>query len=140
MAVHMYFKNVGEIVGTNTVVFRKTASGLVIALELLSAKVAGGPVIDEKGKPVGYVSEFDLFGAIERGKDPAAFTAQEIMSKDVQVVSESTSIEDAVRKMETMHFHNLPVVNAEGVVSKTVSRHDLLRASMGLGLSIETRD
>ena len=42
-------KTVGQIVGTNEMVFRASQSGLAVAVELLSTHTSGAPVVDGKG-------------------------------------------------------------------------------------------
>jgi CBS domain-containing protein len=50
-------------------------------------------------------------------------------------VHASTTIAAAVQMMEEQHVLNLPV-EIDGKVVYSVSRHDLLRASIGLGLGM----
>jgi CBS domain-containing protein len=138
MAINSDLKTVGEILATNTTRFTSDANAISIALTLLSTHKSGAPVVDENGKFIGFVSEFDLLKAIESGKDLRTLKVQDIMGKDLQAVSESTSIEEAVKRMEKMHLMNLPVVDSEGIVTHTISRHDLLRVSLGADLGIET--
>ena len=131
------FKTLGEIDGTNALSFQAKQSGLEIALDLLSSHTSGAPIVDEKGKFLGFVSEFDILGAIEAGRDLSKVTADSLMSKDHFVADESTSISDAIRFMREKHLLNLPVVK-QGVVACCVTRHDLLRARIGLGPGIES--
>jgi len=137
MRVNLDLITVGDIVGTNSIRFLSNANGLSIALTLLSSRNNGAPVVDSKGTFIGFVSEFDLLKAIESGQDPGALKAKDIMTKSLHAVSESTSIEDAVMRMEDMHLLSLPVVDSSGVVTQTITRHDLLRASLGVDLGIE---
>jgi CBS domain-containing protein len=53
-------KTVRQIVGTNSLMFRTSQNGLAIALELLSTHTPGAPVVDNKGKYVGFINEFDV--------------------------------------------------------------------------------
>ena len=50
---------------------------------------------------------------------------------------ESTSITDAVKLMKEKNLLNLPV-ERNGKVTYSVTRHDLLRVRIGLGLDIES--
>ncbi|WP_447976922.1 CBS domain-containing protein [Candidatus Nitrospira bockiana] len=129
-------KTVGQIVGTNELMFRAGQNGLAVAVELLSTHTPGGPVVDEKGAFIGFISEFDVLRALEAGKDLSKITAEEIMAKDRIAVNEDTTIEEAVRLMEDKRLLNLPV-QRNGKVAYSVTRHDLLRAWIGLGLDIE---
>lgn len=58
------------------------------------------------------------------------------MAKDRIAVAEDTSIDEAVKMMEEKRLLNLPV-RRNGGVTYSVTRHDLLRAWVGLGLDIE---
>ena len=73
--------------------------------------------------------------ALDAGKDFAKLTAEEIMRKDRLVVVASTKIADAAKMMEEHRVLNLPV-EKDGVVAYSVSRHDFLRAWIGLGLGM----
>ena len=128
-------QTVGQIVGTNTLMFRTDQNGLAIAVELLSTHTAGAPVVDHKGRYVGFINEFDVLKAYEAGKDLSSLTAEDIMRTGPIAVHSSTPIATAVQMMEEQHVLNLPVEN-EGKVTYSVSRHDLLRASIGLGVGM----
>jgi CBS domain-containing protein len=130
------FTTVGEIDGTNVLSFRGNQSGMTIALELLSSHASGAPITDEAGKFVGFVSEGDLLGAIESGKDLNTISAEHLMKKDHFVAIDSTSIADAIRLMREKHLLNIPVIK-QGVVAYSITRHDLLRARIGVGPGIE---
>ena len=130
------FKTVGQILPTNDVKFRKKQTAMEVAVELLSTHTPGGPVIDEKKQFVGFISEFDLLRALEAGKDLNELTAEDIMVKDHISIKDSTTIPEAVKIMEENRWLNLPVIR-DGEVAYTVTRHDLLRAWVGLGLGGE---
>jgi predicted transcriptional regulator len=131
------FKTIGQIDGTNVLRFSAKQSGATIAVDLLSAHTSGAPVVDAEGKFIGFVSEVDLLGAIESGKDLSKVTADQLMNKDHFVAVESTTIADAIRLMKEKHLLNIPVVK-QGKVAYSVTRHDLLRARIGLGPDIES--
>lgn len=131
------FKTLGEIDGTNALRFGPKHTGLAIALELLSSHTSGAPIVNDEGRFIGFVSEFDLLGAIESGKDLSQTTADALMNKDHFVADESTTIANAIRFMKEKHLLNIPVIK-QGRVAYSVTRHDLLRARIGLGPGIET--
>ncbi len=58
------------------------------------------------------------------------------MVKDRISIRDSTSIKEAIQIMEDKRLLNLPV-ERDGEVAYTVTRHDLLRAWVGLGLGGE---
>jgi predicted transcriptional regulator len=127
---------VGSIVSTNTLRFHAKQNGLAVAVALVSTHTAGAPVVDEKGKYIGFINEFDVIRALETGKELSKLTAEQIMRKANLVVTPSSKIADAAKTMEKESVVNLPVVNENGVVTHSVSRHDLLRAWIGLGLGM----
>ncbi len=128
-------KTVGQIVATNTLTFQEGQDGLAIAVALVSSHTPGAPVVDLVGKYLGFINEFDVMRALDAGKDLSKLTAKEIMRKDRLAVTASTKIADAAKQMEKHSVLSLPV-EKDGTVAYSVSRHDLLRAWIGLGLGM----
>ena len=54
------FKTVGQIEGTDVLLFRAGQDGLAIALDLVGTHTSGAPVVDSQGKFVGFISEIDV--------------------------------------------------------------------------------
>jgi len=130
-------KTVGQVHVTNSLLFGRTQNAMGVAVELLSTHTPGAPVLDDRGEFIGFISEFDVLRALEAGKDLNQLTAEQIMVKDRIFVTDGTSIEDAVKLMEEKRLLNLPV-KVNGKVTYSITRHDLLRAWIGLGIDIET--
>jgi predicted transcriptional regulator len=107
-----------------------------VAVELLTSHTPGAPVVDERGDFIGFISEFDILRALEAEKDLNRLTAEEVMAKDRISVTDDTSIDEAVKLMEDKRLLNLPV-QKNGKIAYSITRHDLLRAWIGLGVSIE---
>jgi CBS-domain-containing membrane protein len=59
---------------------RKNAAARDIALQLLTGLYSGMPVTDDRGHVIGVVSEFDLLGAVQAGKQLTKTTAEEFMT------------------------------------------------------------
>jgi len=129
-------RRVGEIAGTNNLRFHTRQNGLGIAVLLISTNTPGAPVVDGKGKFMGFISEFDVLRALEAGKDLHKLTAEDLMVKDRVAVTASTTLAEAVKIMENHRFLNLPI-EEDGVVVGCLTRHDLLQAWIGIGLGIE---
>lgn len=129
-------RTVGQIRGTNTLLFSAGQNGMLVALELLTTHTAGAPVVNEQGAFIGFISEFDVLLSLKAGRELAKLTAQDIMVHEHISVTTETTIEEAVKMMEDMRLHNLPV-KKNGQVAYSVTRHDLLRAWIGLGTSGE---
>ena len=128
---------VGQIFATNTARFYAQQNGLAIAGALLSTHRAGSPVVDDQGRYVGFINEFDAMRALAAGNDLGKLVAKDIMRKDQLAVISSTPIEEAAKRMEEYHVFNLPVIDQYGAVAYSVSWHDLLRAWIGLSVGPE---
>ncbi|BCA53900.1 hypothetical protein W02_10400 [Nitrospira sp. KM1] len=131
------FKTVGQIHATNDLIFRRSQNAMGVAVELLSEHMPGAPVVNENDEFIGFVSEFDILRALEAKRDLNSLTAEDVMAKDRISVTSDTTIDQAVKTMEEKRLLSLPVIQG-GKVAYSVTRHDLLRAWIGLGVSIES--
>lgn len=131
------FKTVGQIHATNNLVFQRNQNAMGVAVELLSSHTAGAPVVDEQGEFIGFISEIDILRVLVAKKDLNQLTAEEVMAKDRISVTNDTSIDKAVKVMEEKRLLSLPV-ETNGKVTHSITRHDLLRAWIGLGMDTET--
>jgi predicted transcriptional regulator len=129
-------KTIGQITPTNGVRFRFDQEAAAIGADLVRDHTTGAPVIDGTGRIVGFISEIDLLRALRAGHDLRKLRAEDIMTRCPISVDESASIADAIDVMDSCHLLNLPVQQA-GQVSHSITRHDLLRATMGLGAGME---
>src|ERR1700760_4430182 len=59
--------------------------------------------------------------------DEAAYTAGDLMTRDVAVVHPDTSLLEAVRLMAGRHISGVPVVDDSGIVIGILSEGDLVR-------------
>ena len=104
---------------------KKNTIGRDLAIKLLSGMYSGLPVVDDKGKVVGVVSEFDLLKAIKEGKKLEQVTAEDIMSKNPICVSENTPVEEVIDLMMKHNIIRVPVVRNDNLVG-VISRCDIL--------------
>jgi CBS domain-containing protein len=79
-------------------------------------------VVDERGRPVGMVTDRDLaVKVLGEGKSPET-PVDEVMSHPVFAVSRDALVFDTLREMARRHVHRMPVIDSEtkaliGVVS-----------------------
>ena len=104
---------------------KKNTIGRDLAIKLLSGMYSGLPVVDDKGKVVGVVSEFDLLKAIRDGKALEQVKAEDIMSKNPICVSENTPVEEIIDLMMKHNIIRVPVVRNDNLVG-VISRCDIL--------------
>ena len=115
---------------------------------LLSSIFTGLPVVDEKGKPVGVMTQGDL---INRGGLPlrlgllaesdalllesalaglASRTVGDVMTTPVVTIGEDRQLSEAVNVMLAKGVKRLPVVDKEGRLTGMISRLDIFRTVM----------
>ena len=131
------FKTIGQVRATSDLMFTQKQNAMGIAVELLTTHTPGAPVVDGEGRFAGFISEFDILRALEAGKDLNRLAAEDIMVKERISVTDDTSFDVAVKLMEDKRLINLPI-ERNGKVVYSITRHDLLRAWIGLGVDIET--
>ena len=129
-------RTISQITPTNGLRFRYDQDVAGIGIELLRERLSGAPVVAERDRIVGWISEIDILRSAKSGCDLKQLRAQDIMTRLPLSIDESTSIADAIDIMDACHLHNLPV-QRNGEVTYSITRHDLLRATIGLGPAIE---
>ena len=124
---------------------------------MLQQHVSGLPVVDAAGKLVGIVSEGDFIRRSEIGTQrkrgrwlkfmlgPSAAATDfvhehgrkvsEIMTQDPLTITEDTTLEEIVRRMENNNIKRLPVMRGDKLVG-IVSRANLLQAVASLARQI----
>ena len=70
---------------------------------------------------------------LDEERDLSKLLSEHIMRKDRLVITPSTTIPDTAKMMEQHGVVGFPV-EYDGVVTYSVTRHDLLRARLGLGV------
>ena len=93
-----------------------------VARLLSEKRITGLPVVDDQGRVVGILSEYDVIS--RRGA-----TAGEIMSAQVISVTEETDAEEVAHLLTNRRIRRVPIL-ADGRLVGIVSRSDLMRLFM----------
>jgi len=141
---------VKEIMTASVIVVKVDQTLEQAARLMLDNNIGGIPVVDDRGKVLGIVTESDfsakehaipfsriyapqLFGewmskeGIEKAYEAARkITVDKIMSAPVVTISPEDTVTEAVRKMLEHRIHRL-LVTQHDVPAGIVSRHDLLK-------------
>ena len=93
--------------------------------------ISGAPVLDERSRLIGIVSERDLLS--KRGSQ-----VKSIMTENVVRVTEDTPVEEIASLMTTQNVKRLPVMRGQQLAG-IVSRADIIRAmAMGQNIALYT--
>jgi CBS domain-containing protein len=114
-----------DVMNKIVVAAKRNTLGRDLTVKLLSGMYSGVPVVDEKGRVIGVVSEFDLLKVIQAGKKLEQVTAEEIMTKTPVCVKEDSSIEEIIDLMTKHNIIRVPVVRNDMLVG-IISRCDIL--------------
>jgi len=104
---------------------RKNATGRDITRAMISEDYCHMPVVDDDGKVVGIISEFDLLKAVRDGKDLEKVTAEDLMSAKVITANYDDPIESVIETMTSQYMITLPVVK-EGRLVGVINRRNIL--------------
>lgn len=99
---------------------------------LLKKKISGAPVVDEKGKLIGMLSEVDCLRILLEGpynKEPAktVVCVSDYMSTEVTTISSEKTILDAAYLFINSGLKRLPILENGELVGQ-ISRVDVLQA------------
>jgi CBS domain-containing protein len=96
---------------------------------LLRHRVTGAPVVDNKGKLLGIITETDLLRLITEGVDskpPIKAKVSDFMTSEVVTVPSTVDVYYVAGIFNESKFRRLPVVDDEQIVG-SITRFDLLR-------------
>lgn len=97
------------------------ASFATVAAVLTHHRISAVPVLDQRGRPVGVVSEGDLLGGPRAG-----LTARDLMTSPVRTVDVDATVPAAARLLADAGVRRLFVTEHDRLVG-VVSRRDLLK-------------
>ena len=135
MNVESTSSTVGTLMSSDLIVVWPDTPVAEVADLLDQSGISGVPVVDWSGYLVGVVSQTDLLrvrASANLWADWSRLCARHIMSQPALTVTVDTSVEQAVRLMESRHIHRLVVVADDGETPIGVlSATDLVRAMAG---------
>ncbi len=105
----------------------RNTNGRDIANKLLSSRLAGIPVVDDKDnrRVVGIITEMNLLGIFREGMDPNDFTAESIMSGIPETADIEATAEELIDIMVENNFTTIPITK-NGKLVGVVERCSLM--------------
>lgn len=103
---------------------------------LLEHKISGAPVVDEEGKLLGILSEYDCLRAVASAEydlddRDSVVHVEELMTREVHTVSPEIDLFGLAHEFVTLRVRRFPVVEEERLIGQ-VSRRDALGAAYEL--------
>ncbi len=97
------------------------------AVELMNKNEIGCLVVEDKGKPVGIITERDILKKIIcQSKNPEEVMVSEIMSQPLVIGKVDMDLEEAARLMLKRNIKKLPIVNG-GKLLGLITLTDIVR-------------
>ena len=105
--------------------------------KLLDEHVTGAPVVDNSGRVIGILTEYDCLKVLGEGDADAERPhgrVRDYMTSDVRTIPPDMNVYYAAGIFLGASFRRLPVVDGDGKLIGAITRYDILRAlRKGLG-------
>jgi len=122
---------------TRKLITFKADQGITEVMEgLLKNRVTGGPVVDDRNKLIGIISDSDLMKVLSESRyfnmPVGDQKVKDYMSTEVETISENTNIFDAAARFHKTQHRRFPVTDERGKLIGQVSRMDVIIAAVNL--------
>ncbi|MGW3498034.1 CBS domain-containing protein [Streptomyces sp. NPDC001020] len=157
----MKYNKVGSVMTTDVIRAEYRTPFKEVARLLSDRRISGLPVVDDRDRVIGVISETDLVerqsealgtgepkgrfplapltpGARRQAARSRAFTAGQLMTSPPVTVHAEETIAAAARTMAQRHVKRLPVVDEEDRLVGIVTRRDLLQVFLRADAEIRT--
>jgi CIC family chloride channel protein len=118
-----------EVMKTEVVSTKKSASAKDIASQLVSGRFSGMPVTDAEQRVIGVITEHDLLEQVREGKDLGKLAAEDVMQKNPITVDVDAPLSDVLDIMLENEILRVPVTDGLRLVG-IISRSSILRIEL----------
>jgi CBS domain-containing protein len=130
-ASYAYFmKTTAKDIMSSKLIVAKEGMRIEDAVKLLvNNKITGLPVVDQEGKMIGILSEYDIIAKVgqEQKIDPSIFNIGIPYSKSVETVNEDTSLQEILDRFIQLKCRRLPVLDKQNRLVGIISRRDVMK-------------
>lgn len=124
-------ETIGKIIRRKLISIPASSSIREAAGILFRNGIRGGPVVDDAGNVVGFITTTDIAMLISQGVS-ADEPVSKYMRRNVFTINENDTVIEAIRLMESYGVGRLLVIDAKGSPIGIVTRTDILRFISGL--------
>jgi len=117
---------VGQLMEANVQTAHKNDKAEMLA-SLMMEGFGSVPIVDDGGRLVGIVSEFDLLKALRKGKQLTEVVAGDIMTPSPISANQSMDMPAVIDILQNNHLIRVPVIDGAGKVIGILARRDILR-------------
>ncbi|MCG1035156.1 CBS domain-containing protein [Polaribacter sargassicola] len=127
---------VSDYMSKKLITFRAEDSLDYVIAQLITNKISGGPVVNDKNELIGIISETDCIKHISESKyynmpSDVNNTVGKYMVTDVDTIDKNMNIFDAAFKFISSHRRRFPVVE-KGKLIGQISQKDVLKAAISI--------
>jgi len=123
------FNNIvaSQIMETNICRVTEDTTWYKVSQIMTEHDVTSLPVVNSKLGLVGIVTEYDMIGPIAEGKDVTKLTAKDIMTKELQIVTESTPSINILKIFNELRVFKVFVIEKD-ILKGVIAKHDVILA------------
>ena len=125
---------VSDYMTTNLITFKAEDSLDHVIAQLISHKISGGPVVNDKNELIGIISEGDCIKYISDSMYynmpmDRTNTVEKNMVSEVETINKNMNIFDAATKFISSKIRRFPIVE-NGKLIGQISQKDILKAAL----------
>lgn len=95
---------------------------------LINNRITGLPVVDNKGKMIGVVSEYDILQQVAKNKNKSNVYNEKInFTKKVDALKDDTPLKSILEEFINTKYRRFPVIDKKGNLVGMITRRDLMR-------------
>jgi CBS domain-containing protein len=118
-----------DIMSTKLITIKATTLVEEAIKVLVNSKVTGLPVVDDEGKMIGILSEYDIIAAVAEGgtADGKVFQSKIPFTGNVITASDSDPLQKVLQLFIEKKCRRLPVIDSNKRLVGIISRRDVMR-------------
>ena len=118
-----------EVMKAPVISTKKSAFARDVALQLVSDRFSGMPVISDEERVIGVITEYDLLNQVRKGRELVKLTVEDVMQKNPITVDVNAPLSDVLDIMLENGILRIPVTDGLRLVG-IISRSSILQIEL----------